>query len=123
MRCERERESEKDGRMTWTSVGAAIMTWRCLEEKKKILSVSAFNLYWSQTRACAENSNVNLFTKVSSRSNKFLSTVTKLINNIIGFLIMNHDQHSQLCQLSFSDRHALRYPTTSIYWVMWLYMQ
>ena len=43
---------------------------------------------------CVENSNVNLVTKVSSRSNKFLSTVTKLINNIIGFLITDHDQHS-----------------------------
>ena len=40
MRCERERErereSEKECRMTWTSVDAGIMTWRCLEEKKKI---------------------------------------------------------------------------------------
>ena len=42
---ERERESEKECRMTWTSVGAGIMTWWCLEEKKKFLSASAFNLY------------------------------------------------------------------------------
>ncbi len=43
---ERERESEKEeeGRMTWRSVGAEIMTWRFLEEKKKILCASAFNL-------------------------------------------------------------------------------
>jgi hypothetical protein len=30
--------------MTWTSVGGGIMTWRCLEEKKKFLSASTFNL-------------------------------------------------------------------------------
>jgi hypothetical protein len=47
---ERERESEKEGRMTWTSVGAEIMTWRCLEKKKKILSASAFNLYYRYYR-------------------------------------------------------------------------
>ena len=45
MRCERERECEKEGRMTWTYVNAGIMTWWCLEEKKKILFASAFNLY------------------------------------------------------------------------------
>ena len=45
MKDERERESEKEGRITWTSVGVGIMTWQCLEEKKKILSASAFNLY------------------------------------------------------------------------------
>ena len=42
---EEEREREKEGRMTWTSVGAEIMMQRCLEKKKKILSTSAFNLY------------------------------------------------------------------------------
>ena len=44
---ERERESEKEeeGRMTWRFVGAEIMTWRFLEEKK-ILSASSFNLYY-----------------------------------------------------------------------------
>ena len=46
---ERERESvcvcEKYGRMTWTSMGAGVMTWQCLEERKKFLSTSAFNLY------------------------------------------------------------------------------
>jgi gluconate kinase len=42
----RERESKKEGRMTWMSVGAGIMTSRCLEEKKKFLSPSAFNLYY-----------------------------------------------------------------------------
>jgi hypothetical protein len=41
----RERESEKEGRMTWTYVGAGIMTWRCLKEKNNFLSASAFNLY------------------------------------------------------------------------------
>ena len=30
---ERERESEKEGKMTWMSVSEEIMTWRCLEEK------------------------------------------------------------------------------------------
>ena len=34
MKDERERESEKEYRMTWTSVGAGIIMWRCLEEKK-----------------------------------------------------------------------------------------
>ena len=43
---ERERESEKEGKMTWMFVGAEIMTWRCLEEKKKFLSASSFNLYY-----------------------------------------------------------------------------
>ena len=42
----RERESEKECRITWMSVGARIMMWRCLEEKKKILSASVFNLYY-----------------------------------------------------------------------------
>ena len=50
---EKERESvcvcvcvcEKYGRMTWTSMGAGVMTWQCLEERKKFLSTSAFNLY------------------------------------------------------------------------------
>ena len=46
MRCERERESEKDGQMIWTSVSAGIMTWRCLEEGKFFLSASSFNLYY-----------------------------------------------------------------------------
>ena len=32
---EEEREREKEGRMTWTSVSAEIMMWRCLEKKKK----------------------------------------------------------------------------------------
>ena len=30
---ERERERKREGKMTWTSVGEEIMTWRCLEEK------------------------------------------------------------------------------------------
>ena len=38
MICERERKSEKEGKMIWTYVGVGIMTWRCLEEKKKIFS-------------------------------------------------------------------------------------
>ena len=46
MRCERERESEKEGRMTSTYVDAEIMMWRCLKEEKKFLSASAFNLYY-----------------------------------------------------------------------------
>ena len=33
---ERERVSEKVGKMIWTSVGAGIMTWQCLKKKKKI---------------------------------------------------------------------------------------
>ena len=41
---ERERESEKKCRMIWTSVSAGIITWQCLEEKKKFISVLAFNL-------------------------------------------------------------------------------
>jgi hypothetical protein len=31
--------------MTWTYVGAGIMTWWCLKEKNNFLSTSAFNLY------------------------------------------------------------------------------
>ena len=41
----RERESEKEGKMTWTYVSEEIMTWRCLEEKIFFLSASRFNLY------------------------------------------------------------------------------
>ena len=37
---EREKESEKNGKMTWTSVGEEIMTWRCLEK----------NFFFSQFR-------------------------------------------------------------------------
>ena len=52
---ERERESEKECRMIWTSVGAGIMTWQCLEEKKKNLFASAL-IYTSRRPArCAEN--------------------------------------------------------------------
>jgi hypothetical protein len=61
--CERERERErvcvceKEGRMTWMSVGAGIMTWLCLEEKKNFLSALVFNLYTSRKPArCVENS-------------------------------------------------------------------
>ena len=44
MRRERERESEKEGGMPWTYVGAGILTWRCLKDEKKFLSASSFNL-------------------------------------------------------------------------------
>ena len=45
MKDEREeRESEKEGKITWTSVGEEIMTWRYLEEKIFFLSASSFNL-------------------------------------------------------------------------------
>jgi hypothetical protein len=27
------RENEKEGKMTWTSMGEEIMTWQCLEKK------------------------------------------------------------------------------------------
>jgi hypothetical protein len=40
-----ERESEKEGRMTWTFEGVGILTWRYLKEDKKFLSVPPFNLY------------------------------------------------------------------------------
>jgi hypothetical protein len=36
--------------MTWTSVGAGVMTWQCLEERKEFLSASAFNLYYRYYR-------------------------------------------------------------------------
>ena len=44
---ERERESkkEKEGRMTWRSVGAGIMTWQFLEEKKKNSLCFSFLIY------------------------------------------------------------------------------
>ena len=45
MRCEREREREKEGRMTLTYMSAGIMTWRCLDEKIFFLFALAFNLY------------------------------------------------------------------------------
>ncbi len=41
---EGERESEKEGKMTWTSMGEEIMTWWCLEKKIFFLSALSFNL-------------------------------------------------------------------------------
>ena len=45
-----ERESEKEGKMTWTSVVKEIMTWRCLEEKF---------FFFSQLRVLIYNNNNN----------------------------------------------------------------
>jgi hypothetical protein len=39
---ERERESKREGRMRWTSLGAWILMWRYLEEGKKFLSALGF---------------------------------------------------------------------------------
>ena len=42
---ERERESEIKRRMMWNFVVLGILMWQYLEEAKKFLSVSTFNLY------------------------------------------------------------------------------
>ena len=43
---ERERERERERRVRWKYVGVEILMWRCLEEGKKFLSASSFNLYY-----------------------------------------------------------------------------
>jgi hypothetical protein len=45
--CVRERESENEDRMTWTYVGAGIMTWQCLKEEKKNFSLFQLLIYTS----------------------------------------------------------------------------
>ena len=44
----RERESEKEDKMTWTFVGEEIMMWRCLEE-------NFFFFFFSQFRVLIYN--------------------------------------------------------------------
>ena len=42
----RERERERERRVRWKFVGVEILTWRCFEEGKKLLSALGFNLYY-----------------------------------------------------------------------------